>query len=46
MAQSGGSVIHDEASLNVVYVSFNGRGNVPDPEPVQPPAAAGVGNNN
>jgi hypothetical protein len=45
MAQSSGSTIYDEASLNVLYVPFNGKGNVPDPEPVQPPAAAGIGNN-
>jgi hypothetical protein len=42
--QAGGSTIYDEASLNVIYVPFNGKGNVPDPEPVQPPAAAGIGN--
>ena len=44
MAQVGGSTIYDEASLDVIYVPFNGKGNVPDPEPVQPPAAAGIGN--
>jgi len=44
MAQVGGSTIYDEASLDVIYVPFNGKGNVPDPEPVQPPATAGIGN--
>lgn len=44
MAQVGGSTIYDEATLNVIYVPFNGKGNVPDPEPVQPPATAGIGN--